>query len=121
MQIDVTRDVFKLAEVFTISRGSRTAAEVLTVHVEHVGAHPRRQLPCDGDVAAQHRLDARVPRCRREEPRARRVVGVVGHQHEAGAAYAAATAGARSANRLQKMYSGRSSSRCPSGARRYSP
>ena len=38
MQIDVTRDVFKLAEVFTISRGSRTAAEVLTVHAEHEGA-----------------------------------------------------------------------------------
>ena len=38
MRIDVPRDVFKLAEVFTISRGSRTAAEVLTVHVEHDGA-----------------------------------------------------------------------------------
>ncbi|MGJ8622065.1 MAG: N-acetyl-D-Glu racemase DgcA [Yoonia sp.] len=31
MQIDVTRDVFQLAQVFTISRGSRTQAEVLTV------------------------------------------------------------------------------------------
>lgn len=31
MQIDVTRDVFRLAQVFTISRGSRTQAEVLTV------------------------------------------------------------------------------------------
>ncbi|MDH5798629.1 MAG: dipeptide epimerase, partial [Paracoccaceae bacterium] len=33
MQIKVSRDVFRLAEVFTISRGSRTAAEVLTVTV----------------------------------------------------------------------------------------
>ncbi len=31
MQIEVTRDVFQLAQVFTISRGSRTQAEVLTV------------------------------------------------------------------------------------------
>lgn len=38
MQIEVTRDVFRLAEVFTISRGSRTAAEVLSVRVEHEGA-----------------------------------------------------------------------------------
>jgi len=40
MQIDVSRDVFKLAQVFTISRGSRTQAEVLTVRVSqggHVG------------------------------------------------------------------------------------
>lgn len=34
MKITVTRDVFKLAQVFTISRGSRTAAHVLTVCVE---------------------------------------------------------------------------------------
>jgi L-alanine-DL-glutamate epimerase-like enolase superfamily enzyme len=33
MQIDVTADVFKLAQVFTISRGSRTEAKVLTVRV----------------------------------------------------------------------------------------
>ena len=33
MEITVTRDVFRLAEVFTISRGSRTEAKVLTVHV----------------------------------------------------------------------------------------
>ncbi|GAA6188921.1 N-acetyl-D-Glu racemase DgcA [Litorivita sp. NS0012-18] len=33
MQIDVTRDVFQLAQVFTISRGSRTEAQVLTVTV----------------------------------------------------------------------------------------
>ena len=33
MQITVTRDVFKLAQVFTISRGSRTEAHVLTVKV----------------------------------------------------------------------------------------
>lgn len=33
MQITVTRDVFKLAQVFTISRGSRTEAKVLTVRI----------------------------------------------------------------------------------------
>ncbi len=33
MRIDVTRDVFKLAQVFTIARGSRTEAQVLTVHL----------------------------------------------------------------------------------------
>ena len=37
MQIDVTRDVFQLAQVFTISRGSRTQAEVLTVTVSDAG------------------------------------------------------------------------------------
>jgi len=34
MTISVTADVFKLAQVFTISRGSRTEAKVLTVRVE---------------------------------------------------------------------------------------
>lgn len=38
MQIDVTRDVFRLAQVFTISRGSRTEAQVLTVRITD-GAH----------------------------------------------------------------------------------
>ncbi|MCU9839840.1 dipeptide epimerase [Ruegeria sp. WL0004] len=38
MQIEVTRDVFRLAQVFTISRGSRTEAKVLTVQVSD-GAH----------------------------------------------------------------------------------
>lgn len=33
MQITVTQDVFKLAQVFTISRGSRTEAQVLTVKI----------------------------------------------------------------------------------------
>lgn len=33
MHIDITRDIFRLAQVFTISRGSRTQAEVLTVTV----------------------------------------------------------------------------------------
>lgn len=33
MRIDVTRDVFRLAQVFTIARGSRTEAQVLTVRV----------------------------------------------------------------------------------------
>jgi len=37
MRITVTRDVFKLAQVFTISRGSRTEAKVLTVKVEQGG------------------------------------------------------------------------------------
>ncbi|MEP1964711.1 N-acetyl-D-Glu racemase DgcA [Tateyamaria sp.] len=40
MRIEVTRDVFKLAQVFTISRGSRTEAQVLTVTLsdgEHRG------------------------------------------------------------------------------------
>ena len=37
MQIDVTRDVFQLAQVFTISRGSRTQAEVLKVTVADGG------------------------------------------------------------------------------------
>ena len=36
--ISVTRDAFPLAEVFTISRGSRTEAQVLTVRVMHHGA-----------------------------------------------------------------------------------
>lgn len=35
--IEVTRDVFRLAEVFTISRGSRTEAQVLTVSVTRGG------------------------------------------------------------------------------------
>ncbi|MDA7966163.1 dipeptide epimerase, partial [Ruegeria sp.] len=38
MRIDVSRDVFRLAQVFTISRGSRTEAQVLTVRVSD-GAH----------------------------------------------------------------------------------
>jgi len=33
MQIEVTHDVFKLAQVFTISRGSRTQADVLSVTI----------------------------------------------------------------------------------------
>ena len=37
MEISVTRDVFKLAQVFTISRGSRTEAKVLTVRVTEDG------------------------------------------------------------------------------------
>ena len=40
MQIDVTRDIFPLAQVFRISRGARTEAEVLTVTLtdgDHVG------------------------------------------------------------------------------------
>lgn len=38
MQITVTPDIFRLAEVFTISRGSRTEAKVLTVRITD-GAH----------------------------------------------------------------------------------
>ncbi|WP_425081521.1 N-acetyl-D-Glu racemase DgcA [Ruegeria arenilitoris] len=41
MQIDVSRDVFRLAQVFTISRGSRTEANVLTVRLSD-GAHQGR-------------------------------------------------------------------------------
>ena len=41
MKISVTADVFKLAQVFTISRGSRTEAKVLTVHVSHEGVAGR--------------------------------------------------------------------------------
>ena len=37
MRIDVTRDVFRLAQVFTISRGSRTEAKVLTVRIKQGG------------------------------------------------------------------------------------
>ncbi|MDX2485251.1 MAG: dipeptide epimerase [Pseudodonghicola sp.] len=37
MSIEVTRDVFKLAQVFTISRGSRTEAKVLTVRITRDG------------------------------------------------------------------------------------
>ncbi len=33
MRIETSRDVFQLAQVFTISRGSRTEAQVLTAHV----------------------------------------------------------------------------------------
>lgn len=33
MQIEVSRDVFRLAQVFTISRGSRTEAQVLTIRI----------------------------------------------------------------------------------------
>ena len=38
MRIEVTAEVFRLAQVFTISRGSRTEAKVLTVRVSE-GAH----------------------------------------------------------------------------------
>ncbi|TNF65388.1 MAG: dipeptide epimerase [Rhodobacteraceae bacterium] len=41
MQIDVTRDIFRLAQVFTISRGSRTEAKVLTAHVSAGGVTGR--------------------------------------------------------------------------------
>mgnify|MGYP000571958149 CR=1 FL=1 len=41
MQVEVTRDVFRLAEVFTISRGSRTEAQVLTVRITDGGATGR--------------------------------------------------------------------------------
>jgi len=41
VQITVTRDVFRLAQVFTISRGSRTEAKVLTVRVSD-GTHQGR-------------------------------------------------------------------------------
>ncbi|SFR09131.1 N-acetyl-D-Glu racemase DgcA [Poseidonocella sedimentorum] len=37
MQITIRRDVFRLAQAFTISRGSRTAAHVLTVEIAEGG------------------------------------------------------------------------------------
>lgn len=37
VKIEVTRDVFKLAQTFTISRGSRTEAKVLTVRITQDG------------------------------------------------------------------------------------
>ena len=37
MKIDVSHDVFGLAQVFTISRGSRTQADVLTVTLDGIG------------------------------------------------------------------------------------
>lgn len=37
MKIEVTADVFRLGEVFTISRGSRTEAKVLTVRISEGG------------------------------------------------------------------------------------
>ena len=37
MDIEITRDVFRLAQVFTISRGSRSEAQVLTVTVTEGG------------------------------------------------------------------------------------
>ncbi|MBP0482609.1 N-acetyl-D-Glu racemase DgcA [Sagittula salina] len=39
--IEITRDVFRLAEAFTISRGSRTEAQVLTVSVTRGGVTGR--------------------------------------------------------------------------------
>ena len=41
MKIEVTPDVFKLAQVFTISRGSRTEARVLTVRISDAGVMGR--------------------------------------------------------------------------------
>jgi len=41
MQIEVTRDTFRLAQVFTISRGSRSEAHVLTVHATEDGVTGR--------------------------------------------------------------------------------
>lgn len=41
MEISLTRDVFRLAHVFTISRGSRSEAQVLTVHLNDGGVSGR--------------------------------------------------------------------------------
>lgn len=41
MKLSVTRDIFKLAQVFTISRGSRSQAEVLTTTVQGHGISGR--------------------------------------------------------------------------------
>ena len=37
MSIEVTRDVFRLAQAFTISRGSRTEAQVIRVRITRDG------------------------------------------------------------------------------------
>jgi len=51
MQIKVSRDAFQLAQVFTISRGSRTQADVLTVTLDGVG---RNAVDCAfWDLAAK--------------------------------------------------------------------
>jgi len=39
VEISLTRDVFRLAQVFTISRGSRSEAQVLTVHLSDGGVN----------------------------------------------------------------------------------
>lgn len=41
MELSITRDRFRLAEAFTISRGSRTEAQVLTVHLASTGVTGR--------------------------------------------------------------------------------
>jgi len=41
VEISLTRDVFRLAQVFTISRGSRSEAQVLTVHLNDGGVSGR--------------------------------------------------------------------------------
>jgi len=41
MEIRIERDIFRLAEVFTISRGSRSEARVLTVHIDDGAAKGR--------------------------------------------------------------------------------
>lgn len=41
MRFEITRDTFPLAEVFTIARGSKSTADVITLHV-HEGAHTGR-------------------------------------------------------------------------------
>ncbi|MEO0918999.1 MAG: dipeptide epimerase, partial [Pseudomonadota bacterium] len=41
MQVRTEANTFRLAETFTIARGSRDAAEVLTVHIDHAGVSGR--------------------------------------------------------------------------------
>ena len=70
MQIEVTHDVFKLAQVFTISRGSRTQADVLTVTIRdelHAGVgecvpYARYNETLDTVISEITRLPADVTR-----------------------------------------------------------
>ena len=68
--ITVTRDTFALARTFTISRGSRTEAQVLTVSVTRSGLtgrgecvpYPRYGGTLDGDTALIAALDPAITR-----------------------------------------------------------
>ena len=70
MQLEVARDVFPLAQVFTISRGSRTEAQVLTVRISEDGVtgagecvpYARYDETLDSVVAQIEALPARLSR-----------------------------------------------------------
>lgn len=70
MEISVTRDTFRLAQVFTISRGSRSEAKVLTVRITEGGLtgwgecvpYARYDETLDSVTAQIERLPARFDR-----------------------------------------------------------